>query len=74
MEKKEKKEYTEGTEGEKHYIQAAAKKQQGFHNQWKIVLLHGLAMRKLDMIFEHKLLEINFSFGKETANLELPKS
>lgn len=33
MEKKEKKEYTEGTEGEKHYIQAAAKKQQGFHNQ-----------------------------------------
>lgn len=39
-----------------------------------IVLLPGLAIWKLDMIFNHSLLEVNFSFGKETAGLELAKS
>lgn len=40
-----------GREGEKHYPQTIAEKQQGYQNSVLLILLLGLAIWKLDMLF-----------------------
>lgn len=74
MEKEEEREHTEGTEGQKCYIQATAKKQQGSQNQCVNCSATWLGHMEIGHDIYHNLLEVNFSFGKETASWQLPKS
>lgn len=65
---------TEGTEGEKHYIQATAKKQQGSQNLCANCSATWLVHMEIEHDIYHNMLEVNVSFGKETASLELSKT
>lgn len=73
-EREEERENTEGMEGEKHYIQATSKKQQGSQNQCVNHSATWLGHMEIGHDIYHNLLEVNFSFGKETAGLEPPES
>lgn len=74
MEKEEERKHTEVTEGEKCYIQAPAKKQWGSQNRCVNCSATWRGHMEIRHDIYHNLLEVNFSFGKETASLELPKS
>lgn len=61
-------------DGEKHYPQMVAKKQQGSPKQCANSSATWLGNMVIGHVIYHNLLVVNFSFGKETAGLELPKS
>lgn len=74
MEREEETECSEGTEGEKHYIHATAKKQQGSQNLCANCSATWLGHMEIEHDISHNLIEFNFLFGKETSSLELCKT